>query len=582
MKRGDTFQIGSTGVRLVGALAGRGAYAPPTLPGPIDLSLDANEGPGLSIDLAGVVSSLGDDEVRRYSTPESLEREIGESLGVEASRVLVTAGGDEAIDRACRICLEPGRRLIAPVPTFEMILRSARMLGGEIVTTEWQEGAYPVDEVIGAIDERTSMIAVVSPNNPTGAVATGDDLRRLSEAAPWAVLLVDLAYTEFADVDLTPAAISLPNAVVVRTFSKAFGMAGLRVGYAIGAPRLIGAMRASGGPYPVSALSLAVARGVGEMLKDVPSLRGVAQVKSERARIGGVLSSVGASARESQGNFVLADVRDAEWVWRGLGGLGIGVRRFPNTPGLERSLRITMPGDEGAFNRLSRGLRAVLAPEAILLDMDGVLADVSGSYRRAIELTAESFGVRVTQSAIANAKALGHANNDWVLTHRLIVTAGRDALLEDVTARFEAFYHGTDQQPGLELSERLIPDFTELAVLSARIPLAVVTGRPRADCERFIERYGLESFFRVAVCMEDAPAKPDPAPVQMALEQLGVEAAWMVGDTPDDVVAARRAGIVPLGFVPPGVDAAGHASLLDGFGAARTLTTFTELLEMLS
>jgi histidinol-phosphate aminotransferase len=330
-------------------------YAPPSSTARIDLYLDANEGPATWVDIAALEERIGGSSARRYPSAADLERRIAASLGVGPERVIVTAGGDEAIDRVCRAYLEAGRELILPSPTFEMIGRYARLAGAEVVTPAWTGDRYPIADVLDAITPRTAVIAVVSPNNPTGAVASEVDLRRLSEAAPWAVLLVDLAYTEFAEVDLTPAALNLPNAIIIRTFSKAFGLAGLRVGYAAGDEELIAPLRATGSPFPVSAWSLAVAE---EALTSAPRHlpRVVSQVRDERRRLAHVLRAGGAVLRGDgkggQANFVLADVADPVELTRRLAARGIGIRRFPGHAALDRAVRITCPGDEAAFSRL--------------------------------------------------------------------------------------------------------------------------------------------------------------------------------------------------------------------------------------
>lgn len=559
-----------------------GLYSPPDSGLLIDLALDANEGPGGFIDLASLISRIGPDVARKYPSAADLDQVLATRWGIDVSRLVVTAGGDEAIDRACRAFLAPGRELILPTPTFEMIARFATLAGATIRTTPWPHGPYPIDAVLGQVNERTAMIAMVSPNNPTGAVASASDLKRLAAAAPRAILLVDLAYAEFADDDLTAAAMEAPNAISIRTFSKCFGLAGLRIGYAMGSESNVRALRAVGSPFPVSSLSLAAAK---DAIRQAPAvLPGVvARVRDERAGLSKLLVSLGSTPLPSQGNFVLAEFADADWVWRSLGSLGIGVRRFNPGAGLDRSLRITCPGNASSFDRLCNGLQSALRPQGLLFDVDGVLADVSGSYRRAIVLTADSFGVRLTPRDIDAAKAEGNANNDWVLTHRLLDRRGVSASLSEVTARFESLYHGGDGTPGLSASERLIPERALLERLAARLPLAIVTGRPRADCEFFLDRFGLRDLFRAVVCMEDAPLKPDPAPVRLALKQLGISAAWMIGDTPDDVNAARSAGVIPIGVPPPPPtdepDGATHAALMRA-GAARVLDSLNEL-EML-
>ena len=102
------------------------------------------------------------------------------------------------------------------------------------------------------------------------------------------------------------------------------------------------------------------------------------------------------------------------------------------------------------------------------------------------------------------------------------------------------------------------------------MPLAIVTGRPRSDALCFLEEKGILSCFDVIVCMEDAELKPDPAPVNLALDQLGKQYAWMIGDTPDDVRASRGARVVPLGVLAPGDGDAARTVLMDS-GAARVL-----------
>ncbi|CAI5738535.1 unnamed protein product [Hyaloperonospora brassicae] len=204
--------------------------------------------------------------------------------------------------------------------------------------------------------------------------------------------------------------------------------------------------------------------------------------------------------------------------------------------------------------------------QALLLDMDGVLADVSQSYRQAIIDTARHFGVSVTHDDIERLKLAGNANNDWHLTHRLIGVAAAAAAssgsgsstvpsLEAVTAQFEAMYQGVGTTPGLCALETLLTPVGLLQELRCRLPkgIAVVTGRPRNDCVAFLRTHGLEHVFAALVCMEDCLPKPSDEPIRLALDALDVrpEAAVMVGDTVDDVIAARTAGTAVYGVLTP-------------------------------
>ncbi len=223
------------------------------------------------------------------------------------------------------------------------------------------------------------------------------------------------------------------------------------------------------------------------------------------------------------------------------------------------------------------------APRALLFDLDGVLADVSLSYRVAVLRTAEHFRVEISRAEVSAAKARGNANNDWDLTHRLLREKGVDPGLREVTRVFEDLYQGTAGAPGLRATERLIGEGTRdvLARLAARLPLAIVTGRPGRDAAIFLRDEAIGHHFAHHVCLEDAPRpKPDPAPVLEAMRRLGVDSAWMIGDTVDDVRAALSAGAVPLGIVAPGEDpvftrrhllAAGARRVLDSIGELETL-----------
>jgi len=339
-------------------------------------------------------------------------------------------------------------------------------------------------------------------------------------------------------------------------------------------------LRRIGLPFPVSAPSQALAAS---MLSDAdgPGSQRIAAIRTQRAELSALLEGLGVEVLPSQGSFVFAHFPNAARVWSSLHALGIAIRAFHGRPEVEGWLRITLPGDEAAFDRLTHALRTVLAPEALLFDMDGVLVDVSGSYREATLRTAASFGVELQPADIEAATAEGNANNDWELTQRLMAARGIERPLDEVTARFEEIYQGTEAESGLRRTERLLVSPAQLRNLSDRMALAVVTGRPRADAERFLEENGIADFFRTVVTMEDGPLKPDPAPVRLALERLGAATAWMVGDTPDDLRAARGAAVLPIGVVAPGDRPGATTASLRLAGAAVVLDSTPEILEVL-
>ena len=531
----------------------------------IDLSMNEGEPPSRAC--LEVLERHGPALLRKYADPAPLEAAYADYLGTAPANVLATTGADDAIDRVFRAFLAPGEEMVFPTPTFEMVPACARMSRGDLVPIEYDWGTLPHDEILDAVSERTGVVAVLTPDNPTGRAFSTDSLLRLAAALPPEVtLMADLAYAEFADEDPTPALLEVPRAIMIRTMSKSWGLAGLRVGFAVGAKERIDALRGYGGPYALTGPSIAIA--LDRLENGVDEMRGfVEYVRSRRERLDALLWDVGGVPGPSQTNFVLSAFTDARWIQRGMAAQGVLVRYFAHLP---EYVRITVPRDDAEFRRVERALRCLDRPEALLFDMDGVLADVRRSYREAIVRTCASFGVEAGRDLIDAVKAAGQANDDWAVTHGVLARAGVRASLDEVTARFEELYQGTEDKPGLRRHETLIPSRELLEGLARIFKLGVVTGRPRADAERFLREQGVRGLFGAVVCREDAPLKPDPAPVRLALERLEVRSAWMLGDTPDDMRAAVGAGVVPVGVVPPGGGETAWTALEEA-GAARIM-----------
>ncbi|QDV05997.1 Histidinol-phosphate aminotransferase [Planctomycetes bacterium Poly30] len=550
---------------------------------PTDLWLAGNEGRAPE-DASNAALRFDSAALDRYPSTDALVTQIAQRYAVEEASVLVTAGADDGLLRLALAYLAEGREIVLPTPTFVMIERYARLAGGTVVTVDWPAGTpYPTQAVLAAVTERTSLVAMVSPNNPTGGIATPEDLAAVSEGAPHALVIVDCAYAEFASRDLSLDALSLPNTVVLRTFSKAYGCAGLRVGYVLGEPDVIEALRAAGNPYPCASPSLAAAA----VRFDADVAPFVRQVRQERAELRDLLEELGFESFASDGNFVYAEGARARIVVELLTGLGIAVRSFPAenaAASAADALRITCPGDPAQFERLRSALLTIERPEAILFDMDGVLVDVSGSYRRAIIETARRYGVTVSGDDIETLKSEGNANDDWRVTQRLLEAAGVAANLEEVTARFEALYQGTEETPGLKATETLLLGRDTLRKIAASWKLGIVTGRPLADAMYFLELHGIADLFDVVITRDDAPLKPDPAPTRLALERLGVRRAWLLGDTPDDLRSARGANVLPVGVLAPPLgedDPEPARRVLRHSGAGTVLDRTTDLLEIL-
>jgi histidinol-phosphate aminotransferase len=335
------------------------AYRPP-LAGRQGLRLDFNESTiGCSPRVLAQLRSLDAETLARYPEREPLESEVGDFLGLDRAQVLLTNGVDEAIHLLCSTYLEPGDEAIIVVPTFAMYAIFAQAEGARPVQVLSGENfAFPLDRVLSRISERTRLIAVANPNNPTGVAVACDILLQVAEAAPQAAVLVDEAYFEFHGDTILHHAARPSNLFVARTFSKAYGLAGLRLGILAGDSGQMAMVRRSASPYNVNAVALAV---LPDALRDQQYVKNyVAEVQHGRGLLERELRTLGLEYWSSRANFVLVRVGPAhtEFV-QALRTRGILVRDRNSDPGCEGCVRLTV-GCGDHMRTLIDALRGVI------------------------------------------------------------------------------------------------------------------------------------------------------------------------------------------------------------------------------
>ena len=307
------------------------------------LRLDFNENTlGCSPRVLEKLRSLTGDDVARYPEREPLEAVVAGHLQVEPGELLLTNGTDEAIHIVCETYLEGRDEVLVTVPTFAMYEIYASATGAAVISTPAEEDfRFPAAAVLERINERTRMIAVANPNNPTGALAAAEDLLRIARAAPNAALLVDEAYFEFCGETLIPQWRQLPNLLVSRTFSKAYGLAGLRIGVLMGNLEQMRMLRRASSPYNLNSVALAC---LPEALADREFVsRYAGEVRQGRARLESELRERGIKHWPSHANFVLMHLGEANTPFiRAMRERGILVRDRSRDPGCDRCVRITL------------------------------------------------------------------------------------------------------------------------------------------------------------------------------------------------------------------------------------------------
>jgi histidinol-phosphate aminotransferase len=337
-------------------------YHPP-LSGRDGLRLDFNENTEApSPRVAEVLRRITGSELTKYPERAPTERIVAEFLKLSADQVLLTNGVDEAVHLLCETYLEPGDEVIIVVPTYSMYEIYAQSTGAKVIAIQAdpeQGFCFPTDRVLANITSRTRMIAVASPNNPTGTVVARSNLLQLADAAPSAAVLIDEAYYEFWGETVLDAVTRFPNLFVTRTFSKAYGVAGLRIGVIAGSSRQMAMVRKVSSPYNVNGVALAC---LPEAIADREFIAGYArQVIQGRARLMVQLAFHAVPFWISQANFVLANIGPAhrEFVAE-MKTRGILVRDRSNDPGCDGCVRMTV-GTTEHTERLLMALPEVLA-----------------------------------------------------------------------------------------------------------------------------------------------------------------------------------------------------------------------------
>jgi histidinol-phosphate aminotransferase len=350
----------STGLRARRAVETLKEYHPP-LGGRDGLRLDFNENvDGCSPRVLETLHSITAETLNKYPEREPGERAVADYLGISSEQVLLTNGVDEAIHLLAETYLEPGDETLIAVPTFSMYEIYALATGAVVRTVQSGEALeFPAAGLLRAITPKTRLICIANPNNPTGALASREQLLAIVHAAPQAAVLIDEAYIHFGGESLLDQLGLVDNLFISRTFSKAYGLAGFRLGALLGSVMQLKMLRRVASPYNVNGIALTC---LSAALDDREYIAGyVAQVLEGRSRLEQFYRERGIPCWPSQANFVLAyfgDYRQA--LVAQMRQRGILVRDRNNDPGCAGCVRITL-GNRSQAERLLRELPEALA-----------------------------------------------------------------------------------------------------------------------------------------------------------------------------------------------------------------------------
>lgn len=561
-------------------------YNPPTAGRKGMLRLDFNENTiGCSPKVLERLNAITAEDLAAYPEYSLFGEKLGRYLELDTSQVLPTNGTDEAIKCIIDTYLEKGDEILIPTPTYSMFRIYAEIAEAKIRYVLYnQDLTFPIERILKTITDKTRLVVLVNPNNPTGTPIPRKEIIQVIKKTRNGLVLVDEAYCQYQGESCKDLIATYKNLIVIQTFSKVFGLAGIRTGYILSSKENITNLAKVRSPYSINTLGTLLASAALEDKEFVKKY--VAEITKSKALLIKELAGMGLKAYPSSANFILANFDEKYTrIYNALKKENILVRDVSRYPLLKNCLRITL-GTLEQTNYFITSLKNICARKCLLFDLDGVLVDVSNSYRLAIKKTAEYFlGENVDEALIQEFKNRGGYNNDWDLTEAILVRTGKKIAKKKIIQKFQEYYLGRSYD-GLIRNEQWLLEKSILARLAKKYVLGIVTGRPRKEALWTLAANKVMPYFSCIIAREDTLGneKPSSYPIESALMKLTAINGIYVGDCVDDYVSALRARIQFIGVIPPGIDRATEMRVKDIFskkGTSTILQSVNQLSEML-
>ena len=559
------------------------AYEPPTSDREGSLRLDFNENTlGCSPNVIKELKRIKPSYLATYPEYKKLREEIAAYCRVGINEVIPANGTDEAIKTIFEAYTEKGKdEIVIPVPTFAMFKFYAQLSEAIIREVPYNRDlSFPAKKVLGKINKKTKIAILVNPNNPTGTSIKRKDIIKIIKKARKnkSIVLLDEAYYQFYSKTSIPLIKKYDNLFITQTFSKAFGLAGLRLGYTISNENNIKIIQKVLSSYSVNNVAVISALAA---LKDLNYIKKyVKEVKESKISLYTALTLLGIQYYKSDANFILLKIGEkAEYFCGKLKERGILVRNRSADTLLDGCVRITLGTKKqteeliAAIGQITKEINPLL-----IFDIDGVLVDFSKSYRVAIKLTAEYFTKqKITLEEIQSYKNKSGYNNDWDLTEAIIKSKGKNTEKKKIIKKFQEYYNRLVNNEKWILNKRI------LKILSNRYNLAILTGRPKKEAYYVLKKNKVIDYFKTIIVMEDiSKQKPNPDGLLNIIKKYGNQEVYYFGDTIDDMKAARAANTTAIGVLPPQDKSSTLRKLLLKSGAKLVLNNINKIMEVLS
>lgn len=480
-----------------------------------------------------------------YPEYDRLIDALAAALNVPSDRLLLTNGSDEALFVVSFTFIEPGvDRAVTMLPTFGLIPHYLRLVGARLIEVPYTASLqYDPGRIEPVLASGVKLAVFATPDNPVGALLPVDVIERWCAAYPETLFVIDEAYAEYSETSALPLIQRFDNLLITRTFSKAWAMAGLRLGVMLGAPSLMEALRRVRSPYSVNTFAVQTALRLLPRLEDVQVA--ARETMALKARILPEVEKRGYRVIPGQANFFMIAVGpDSAAFCSFFRDRGVLLRDQSSRPGLAGMVRVSI-GSPVEMDRFLAVLDEVRQKRVLLFDMDGTLVDTRRSFDETVARLVEKYsGKPLAEGELDALRREGGFNDDWESTVELLRRRGIAKTYQEIAREAQALYMTLAPE-----TETWLIDPDRLERLKTRYRLGVATGRCRTEFDP-IWKERFEPFFDVTLCQDDGDAwekKPSPRLLREALNAMNAEGGLYIGNSVDDMRAARAAGLMAVG-----------------------------------
>ena len=547
-----------------------------------DFKLDSNEncfGPSKKV-LEGL-KTLSEKDILYYPFYGKTIEAFSKFYNIDKDNILLTNGADEAIATVFNTYLSCDNSVLTVTPTFSMPKIYTQIIGANYIEIPYaKKWEFPLDNFLNKLKTNDSIkvVHLTTPNNPTGEIICQNIIDEILKNATNKLIVIDETYANYCEKSYLNLIKTYNNIVVIKSMSKDFALAGLRLGVVFSNSYNISNLKKVISPYSVNSFA---AKAAIYALKDSQHFYNIKNkiniIKNELFEL---FKAQGFIPYKSFANFILCDFSDkAQFIYQKLKNNNVLVKKFENDI-LRNNIRITIPNDTG----LKKIKQLIKIKPTVVFDMDGVLIDVSNSYKTAIKQTFKHFvGAELNDEDIIKAKNTGKLNNDWDLTQYLISKAGFEINIDEIIQKFQSIYW--DKGKGVINNETLIISPNVLKELSEKYHIALFTGRPKIEANHSLKHFKIDQYFDFKITMDDVPyhkQKPDILGLTKIFKNMMTNKLYYLGDSVADIICAKKFNEnYNYCCISIGINTHNNKDILLDYGADEVLDNANEILEYL-